>query len=191
MQRHTALTEQIRAPRYPYAIDDAVAKRGAAHYQSRCASCHDGHESDQRLHAPSEIGTDPLRATAFTAAQAEHFNVFLAGLEIPGYVASGEPGIRSTQKYWASTLAGVWARSPYLHNGSVRSMQELLTPPGSRTKAFHRGSHVFEAAQMGYTDAGSYLLDTTAAGSSNSGHDYGTDLSAEDKRELIEYLKTL
>src|SRR5437764_1482483 len=82
------------------------------------------------------------------------------------------------------------ARSPYLHNGSVRTMQDLLTPPAARAKTFHRGSHVFDAAQMGYTDAGPYVLDTTVAGSSNAGHDYGTDLSADNKRELIEYLKT-
>jgi hypothetical protein len=191
VQRHTALTEQIRAPRYPFAIDDGAAKRGAAHYQARCASCHDGTESDARLHAPTETGTDPLRATAFTAAQAEHFNTFLAGLEIPGYTPGEEPGIRGTQKYWSPTLAGVWARSPYLHNGSVRTMDGLLTPPAARAKTFRRGSQIFDAAKMGYTDAGHYVVDTALAGSSNSGHDYGTDLSADDKRDLIEYLKTL
>ena len=44
---------------------------------------------------------------------------------------------------------------------------------------------------MGYADEGAYVLDTTVAGSSNTGHDYGTNLSDEQKRELIEYLKTL
>jgi hypothetical protein len=44
---------------------------------------------------------------------------------------------------------------------------------------------------MGYTDAGVYLFDTTTADNSNSGHDYGTKLSVAEKRDLIEYLKTL
>ena len=44
---------------------------------------------------------------------------------------------------------------------------------------------------MGYTDEGAYLFDTTASGNSNAGHNYGTDLSSDQKRELIEYLKTL
>ena len=70
-------------------------------------------------------------------------------------------------------------------------MQELLTPSAGRTKSFHRGSRVYDAEKMGYADEGSYLLDTTGAGSSNAGHDYGTDLSSDQKRELIEYLKTL
>ena len=44
---------------------------------------------------------------------------------------------------------------------------------------------------MGYADAGEYLFDTSIPGNSNAGHDYGTDLSSAQKRELIEYLKTL
>jgi hypothetical protein len=67
----------------------------------------------------------------------------------------------------------------------------LLTPPQQRETRFHRGSHVFDEGTMGYTDEGAYILDTTASGNSNSGHDYGTKLSAAEKRDLIEYLKTL
>jgi RoxA-like, cytochrome c-like len=99
--------------------------------------------------------------------------------------------VRSTGKYFAATLRGVWARSPYLHNGSVRTLQDLLTPQQQCETRFHRGSRVFDEGAMGYTDEGAYVLDTSASGNSNSGHDYGTRLSAEEKRDLIEYLKTL
>jgi hypothetical protein len=191
IQRQTDLSERIRTPRYPFPIDDGAAQRGATHYQVRCASCHDGPETDERLHVPSEIGTEPLRAALFTQTQADHFNKFLADLETPGYQPPQQPGLRSTQKYWAATLAGVWARSPYLHNGSVRTMQQLLTPPSARAKTFRRGSRLYDSAQMGYTDEGTYLFDTASPGNSNAGHDYGTDLSPARKRELIEYLKTL
>jgi hypothetical protein len=70
-------------------------------------------------------------------------------------------------------------------------MQELLTPPAQRAKTFHRGSQEYDANQMGYTDAGVYEFDTAGEGNSNSGHDYGTKLSAEQKRDLMEYLRTL
>jgi hypothetical protein len=70
-------------------------------------------------------------------------------------------------------------------------MQELLTAPAQRAKNFHRGSQEYDSNQMGYTDAGAYDFDTTGEGNSNSGHDYGTKLTAEQKRELMEYLKTL
>jgi hypothetical protein len=191
VERQTALTERIRSPRYPFAIDRAAAERGAAHYRARCVSCHGGAEGDQRLHAPAEVGTDPLRADLFSPLQAERLNKLLAELETPGYRPSAEPGLRSTQRYWAASLEGVWARSPYLHNGSVRTMLELLAPPAERAKAFRRGSRAYDADAMGYTDEGVYRLDTTTPGNSNAGHDYGTDLSAGQKEELIEYLKTL
>lgn len=191
LQRHTALSEVIRPPRYPWTIDRAAAERGAKTYGARCASCHEGPQTDRRLHLLTEIQSDPNRARIFTPAVAEGFNQFFAQLQIAGYQPPQPPPLRSTQKYWSPGLAGVWARSPYLHNGSVRTMQELLTPPVGRAKTFHRGSRVFDAAQMGYSDEGAYVLDTTGPGNSNLGHDYGTDISADQKRELIEYLKTL
>ena len=70
-------------------------------------------------------------------------------------------------------------------------MEELLTPSTARAKSFRRGALVFDAAQTGYTDQGQYLLDTNSPGNSNTGHDYATSLSNLQKRELIEYLKTL
>ena len=191
VKRQTDLSEKIRAPRYPFAIDEAAAKRGAAHFAAQCASCHAGPEGDQRLHDPAEIGTEPNRARAFTPAQAGLFNKFFAELETPGYVPPKVAPIRGTGKYFAATLAGVWARSPYLHNGSVRTMQNLLTPPVARAKTFRRGSRTFDAKAMGYADEGAHVLDTTATGNSNAGHDYGTGLPEEQRRELIEFLKTL
>jgi hypothetical protein len=191
VKRQTDLTEKIRPPRYPFAIDRAAAGRGAPLFAANCNSCHGGPESDKRLYSVAEIGTDPHRAEMFTQKLADGFNRFLAELEAEGYQSPKEVGVRSTGKYFAATLSGVWARSPYLHNGSVRTMQDLLKPPQQRETRFHRGSHLFDEDAMGYTDDGAYTLDTTASGNSNLGHDYGTKLSAAEKRDLIEYLKTL
>jgi hypothetical protein len=191
VKRQTDLAEVIRAPRYPLTIDTEAAQAGAHHYQARCAACHNIPEDDSRLHNADEVGTDPRRALQFTPHQAELFDTFLAELQVDGYKPSKVPGIRSTQKYWAPSLAGVWARSPYLHDGSVRTMNELLTAPKDRAKTFHRGSHAYNSTEMGYADEGGYLFDTAVGGNANAGHNYGTDLSDPEKRELIEYLKTL
>ena len=72
----------------------------------------------------------------------------------------------------------------------MASSELVSTPPAERTKAFHKGSHVYDTLQMGFADEGAYLLDATASGNGNTGHDYGTDLSSAQKRDLIEYLKT-
>jgi hypothetical protein len=191
VKRQTDISEKIRPPRYPFEIDQTAAKNGEKHFQSKCASCHGGPESDKRLYPVAEVGTDPARASMFTQKVADGFNKFLADLESEGYEPPKEFGVRSTGKYWAATLNGVWARSPYLHNGSVRTMQELLTSPAQRARSFHRGSRSYDSKQMGYTDEGVYVLDTSMTGNANTGHDYGTNLSAAEKNELMEFLKTL
>ncbi|HEY4284739.1 MAG TPA: hypothetical protein VGM62_16885 [Chthoniobacterales bacterium] len=191
VKRQTDLSENIRPPQYPFSIDRAAGKRGEPLFNNNCNSCHGGPESDKRLYAVTEVGTDPHRAEMFSQKLAADFNKFLAELEAAGYAPPKEFGVRSTGKYWAATLNGVWARSPYLHNGSVRTMQELLTSPAQRAKSFHRGSREYDEEALGYTDEGAYVLDTTASGNANSGHDYGTKLADNDKRDLIEYLKTL
>lgn len=191
VKRQTDLSEKIRPPRYPFKIDNAAAKRGAPLFETNCNSCHGGPESDKRLYPVAEVGTDPHRAEMFTQKLADGFNNFLAELEAEGYRAPKELGVRSTGKYFAATLKGVWARSPYLHNGSVRTMQELLTSPAQRAKTFHRGSREYDSGQLGYADGGAYVFDTSSSGNSNAGHDYGTKLSSAEKQDLMEYLKTL
>jgi len=149
VKRQTDLSERIRPPRYPWVIDLAASARGAKLYHAHCASCHDGPQTDQRLYPLGELRTDPNRANIFTPKVADGFNQFFDQLQIAGYRPPQSSALRSTQKYWAPSLAGVWARSPYLHNGSVRTMQDLLTAPASRAKSFHRGTRVYDAAQMG------------------------------------------
>ncbi len=189
--RHTELTEKMQPPKFPWSIDAELVKRGEAHFQAQCAKCHTGPETDARLFAPADVGTSPTRAESFIKTQADGFNALLAGLEIEGYTPPKDPPMRATGKYLAPSLQGVWARAPYLHNGSVRTMQELLTLPADRAKSQHRGSKIYDPDQMGFTDEGPYVLDATAPQNANTGHDYGTGLTAEQKRELIEYLKTL
>lgn len=92
--------------------------------------------------------------------------------------------------YKARPLNGVWSSAPYLHNGSVLNMEELLTPSARRAK-FKTGSVEYDPATLGYKDDGLYTLDTTKLGNSNAGHEYGAGLATQDKKALLEYIKTL
>ena len=73
----------------------------------------------------------------------------------------------------------------------------MLNKSSDRPKQFYRGYDVYDPEYVGFvsTDAAaresSFLLDTTVEGNDNSGHEFGTDLNASDKKSLIEYLKTL
>ena len=103
-----------------------------------------------------------------------------------------------TNGYANMPLDGVWLRAPYLHNGSVPTLWDLLSPPKARPAFYFRGSDVYDSKNMGFKsrdptapDGTSYFKYVTSEpGNSNSGHDYGTDLSDENKWDLIEYLKT-
>jgi uncharacterized protein (TIGR03437 family) len=96
--------------------------------------------------------------------------------------------------YKAGPLAGIWATAPYLHNGSVPNLYELLLPPQQRSDAFHVGGREFDPERVGF-DTGpgnrTSLLDINVSGNANTGHEYGTTLSEEERWDLIEYLKSL
>ncbi|RYZ66090.1 MAG: hypothetical protein EOP09_13225 [Proteobacteria bacterium] len=95
----------------------------------------------------------------------------------------------------ARSLEGVIFTAPYLHNGSVASMRELLSPQTQRAKTFFLGCRKYDPVNMGYDcrehEPGVFLLDTSKSGNSNSGHEYGTHFNDAEKHDLIEYLKSL
>ena len=96
--------------------------------------------------------------------------------------------------YKARPLNGIWATAPYLHNGSVRTMRQLLLPAEDRQTEFRVGSREYDPEAMGFVDEGGFLFDTTLPGNSNAGHEYGAfELKAkpETLEALLEYLKTL
>jgi hypothetical protein len=98
--------------------------------------------------------------------------------------------------YEARVLHGVWAAAPYLHNGSVPSLWELLTPPAERKASFIAGSRQFDPKNVGFVidesspTTASFMADPTT-GNGNGGHEYGTDLTPDERWQLIEYMKGL
>lgn len=94
--------------------------------------------------------------------------------------------------YKARPLNGIWATAPYLHNGSVPNLVELLKPAADRVKTFHVGSQEFDPVNVGFkNDRSQPLFDTTVEGNSNTGHEYGAELSEGQSSDLLEYLKSL
>jgi len=108
-----------------------------------------------------------------------------------------------TLAYKARPLDGIWATAPYLHNGSVASLHELLKPADQRKTQFWVGNREFDPVEVGYRDADpgdgrGFLMRTrdgdgrVIEGNSNAGHEYGArGFSDRDRRALVEYLKSL
>ena len=95
-------------------------------------------------------------------------------------------------------MDGIWATAPYLHNGSVPTLEDVLNSEQRPTfweRGFNSTDLDFDKVGWNYTERSSAdsktVYDTTLPGYGNQGHIYGDRLSAEERRDLIEYLKTL
>jgi mono/diheme cytochrome c family protein len=186
---------------YPYPIDRAKAARGQPIYREYCASCHGVSGRDFRGErvgtvTPIElVGTDRHRLDSYSPTLAAAQNTLYAG-----YGNERFSHFRKTYGYANMPLDGLWLRAPYLHNGSVPTLRDLLKPAAERPKVFHRGYDVYDQRDVGFVSSvateGSrsyFKYDTAVPGNGNGGHEgpaYGTTLSADDRDALIEFLKT-
>ncbi len=164
------------------------------------------HNADHRKLSDPDGSPKSLRAADGTAARDiafswSHLSDAFAFLgEVISALVTPEqdlsiPG-KDVDLYKARPLDGIWASAPYLHNGSVPNLYELLRPADKRMKTFYVGSREFDPKKVGFDtdDKRGTLLDTTIKGNSNSGHDtaiYGGELKDEEIWQLVEYLKTL
>ena len=116
--------------------------------------------------------------------------------------------LRAELAYKVRPLNGVWATPPYLHNGSVPTVEALLGPPEDRPKKFYLGNREYDPVNLGYKYdeiTNGFEFDTSIRGNWNTGHEFrkeysrdkeikgviGPALSPADRKALIEYLKTL
>ena len=182
----------LTPPAFPAGkIDQAKAQDGARLYESHCAACHafDGERVGQVV-SIRDIGTDGERLDSFTAELAERMNTLGEGQDWEF------SQFKKTQGYSNMPLDGVWLRAPYLHNGSVPTLRDLLAPPEERPTVFYRGYNVYDYDNLGFVSSGAaaaesgFRFDTTERGNGNQGHLYGTDLDQRQIEALLEFLKT-
>ncbi|HEV8580480.1 MAG TPA: cytochrome c [Thermoanaerobaculia bacterium] len=219
MQRTAKWLETAKPPlsfRDLFPINDALAAQGKPVYQHYCAGCHGTREPPftgervGKVTPITAIGTDPHRLDSYTWQLSVNLATNYAGYEKHWGFDKDYPHrflrYRKTQGYANTPLDGLWLRAPYLHNGSVLNLRELLDPAASpRTPVFCRGNDVYDPVNVGFVSnfdpsldekdqCGRFFrFDTTVPGNGNGGHEgpkYGTDLPAEQKQALLEYLKT-
>jgi processive rubber oxygenase RoxA-like protein len=188
-------------PKYPYPIDQALAAHGETLYRQLCVDCHADHRFRDGTRSPDatrvglvedidRVRTDRHRLDSYTAVFASN--------QYALYPESDYrfKHFRKTHGYANHPLDGIWLRAPYLHNGSVPTLRDLLDPPAERPKVFFRGYDVYDRARVGFvSNVGEengrrfFEYDTTRAGNGNAGHEYGTTLPPADKLAIVEYLK--
>ena len=146
---------------------------------------------------------------------AEHFEFIAAEKGEPRTYSSVFEALKRARDsivrlgYRARPLNGVWATAPFLHNGSVPNLYELLSPVSERSRRFYRGNREFDPKHVGYLKHSfkhGFEFDTSITGNHNTGHEFrnrrpdeakfvkgviGPGLTHEERMALIEYLKTL
>jgi len=200
-----AYLKSLKAPRYPFPIDAPRSARGEAVFAKTCAKCHGTYGPEGKY--PNKvvdlktIGTDPARAHGVSPRFVAHYNATWFGEE--------SPVDEELIGYQAPPLDGVWATAPYLHNGSIPTLDTLLDS-STRPRRFYRPPSTdfenYDTANVGWKydvpddaaegppptiERARSLFDASRFGLGNGGHTFGDPLSVEDRRDLIEYLKTL
>jgi hypothetical protein len=198
-----AFLKTIEKPKYPLPIDAKLAASGQQVFTKTCSGCHGTYgttESYPNKVIPLEvIGTDPMRLTKLSKEFRQYMDKTWFG-------QSGGKHVAEPKGYIAPPLDGVWATAPYFHNGSVPTVYGVLTAE-ARPKYYRRvgGAKEYDAKDVGLKveslnapapkdaagEARRRVIDTTLPGLSNSGHPFGFKLNEKEKRQVIEYLKTL
>jgi len=210
---------KMGAPKWPWSVNNSLAAQGANIFAANCASCHGKKPGEYRPPStttwatPAEnVGTDSwyfnsLTRTANPGVLSKLFPADGPLADISKTVTQKilqqyQPSISlisptnksGVGKYESRVMEGIWAAAPYLHNGSVPTLEDLLKPASQRPGTFLVGIN-FDTLRVGLSvnqpvQAG-YQFNTSTVGNSNAGHEYGIQLSAQDRAALLEYLKTL
>jgi hypothetical protein len=195
-----AYLRSLEPPPFPGPIDTALATWGEDLFLANCSTCHGTYGDDwtyPNVIIPyQEVGTDPSLAIGhWTAPTVDWYAE-------SWYAREGKSWLEVIEGYYAPPLDGIWATAPFFHNGSVPTLEGVIDPskrPATWTSNMSADDYDLQAVgwmnkpfDIDLTlDGGFGLFDTARPGNSNQGHTYGAELSAEEQRALLEYLKTL
>ncbi len=193
-----AWLQTLQPPSYPANIDAPLAAQGKHLFEAHCSKCHGTYETNgvypNKVVALDVVKTDPLYVHyILSSGIVQWYN--------SSWFAQSEPRswFEPLPGYIAPPLDGIWATAPYLHNGSVPTLDALLNSSSRPTRWQRSGSsHDYDLERVGWkyvevkkSRKKGWVYDTTLPGYGNQGHTFGDVLTDAQRRAVIEYLKTL
>ena len=194
-----AFLKSVQAPKNPNPIDQTLVEKGKPLFAINCAKCHGRYDSPSTypnllVDLPT-IGTDAAAANEYNKYPDYHTWYNGSWFSKGAFPSQLLP----KQGYIAPPLDGIWATAPYLHNGSVPTLDDLLNS-SQRPKLWSRtfdNTADYDVVKIGWkyktetTKVDIKTYDTSLYGYGNGGHYYGDKFTADERKAVIEYLKTL
>lgn len=190
-----AFLKSLEAPAYKYDIDQSLAAEGQTLFEANCSGCHgtygDNESYPNYLVDQELVKTDPalLDANFGYGPFVDWYNGSWFG-QAP-YAAKLVP----EEGYVAPPLDGIWASAPYLHNGSVPTVEMVLNsslrPAIWKKQAGYNQNELGLNYQVLNSKEDKFSYDTSLYGYGNTGHTFGDKLTDNERTAVIEYLKTL
>jgi hypothetical protein len=210
IERVAEWLRDLHPPHSPYRVDNARAAEGRGIYMRDCADCHGYQDAEGYVFSGRDLGrVTPIEEIRTDRGRLDSYTEKLRDLQLSTFFKDDPEydfkHFTKTNGYANQPLDGLWLRAPYLHNGSVPTLRDLLNPPGERPVAFVRGDDKLDPMNGGFRaetcDPEVYFgpffcFDTRQKeagpdrGNRNIGHLYGTELPPGEKEALLEYLKT-
>ncbi len=186
----------LEPPAYPKDINRDLAAAGEPLFDEHCSGCH-GTYGEEETYPNKVIHLDVIKTDRLYSDYIQQSGI--VDWYNSSWYATSAPtsAFVPNTGYVAPPLDGVWATAPYLHNGSVPNLYEVLNS-NARTPRWTRtgDSKDIDWKKMGwnYTPDGrkkNWTFDTTLPGYGNEGHTFGDELGEEERWAVVEYLKTL
>ncbi len=193
-----AYINSIQPPKFPKTIDASLAAKGKNIFSVTCKKCHGSYDEDAAY--PNLLIPEEIIQTDSALYTANYSNPQFVNWFNQSWFTTGDHPAKLVpyRGYIAPPLDGIWITAPYLHNGSVPDLETLLNSkkrPVYWQRDFNTLSYNYDIPGYHYqtkdAPGNSDVYNTTLKGFSNQGHYFGDKLSDEDRRAVIEYLKTL
>jgi mono/diheme cytochrome c family protein len=188
----------LEPPKYPNEVNASLAKEGETIFIKSCSKCHGTYGSDEKypnlLIPEAVIKTDSfLYKNNYSSPQ------FVNWFNQSWFTTGDHPArLEPFEGYIAPPLDGVWVTAPYLHNGSVPTLEAVLNShlrPKYWSRDFDNPEYDYDKLGWKYKTAtsagGKSIYNTDLPGYGNHGHTFGDKLSDKERKAVLEYLKTL
>ncbi len=189
---------RLEPPKYPGTVDTELAKEGEMIFNKSCSKCHgsygDAEKYPNLLIPEAIIQTDSLLYKSnYSSPQ------FVNWFNQSWFTTGDHPArLEPFEGYIAPPLDGIWVTAPFLHNGSVPTLEALLNSdlrPKYWSRDFDKPEYDYEKLGWKYNKeekpGGKLIYNTDLPGYGNYGHTFGDKLTEKERKAVIEYMKTL